>query len=274
MSKLLLILVIIMGVCLIVGGAFVLTLSDFAYETTRHDVEQKESTTAEGITTIDLDVVSSDVHFIATDSNTIEVVFQGWASGEDNSPTMKAERNGETYEIKVEWKEKLFYWYRGELRIDVYIPLEYEKQIKVNSVSSDIYLETFELESFSSNTVSGDVHVSDAVVGKTAITTTSGDMKLEGELRSMTISSVSGDAKITTSIDNLVFESVSGDVSLTLPENASFAIEFDSVSGDLENEFPTIVESQKRNDVKGTVGDGKGSISINTVSGDASIDKT
>jgi len=69
-------------------------------------------------------------------------------------------------------------------------------------------------------------------------------------------------------------ETVSGDVELSLPQTSQFKVDFSSTSGELENDFPLVVigKVEKRN-IKGTVGNGEKTIRIETISGEATINK-
>ena len=64
--------------------------------------------------------------------------------------------------------------------------------------------------------------------------------------------------------DKIELTTVSGDVELELPRNAGFTLRYSTASGDLESDFPLTAGR--------TYGDGSGSITIDTTSGDLKIE--
>ena len=64
--------------------------------------------------------------------------------------------------------------------------------------------------------------------------------------------------------DKIELTTVSGDVDLELPRNAGFTLRYSTASGDLESDFPLTAGR--------TYGDGSGSITIDTTSGDLKIE--
>ena len=63
--------------------------------------------------------------------------------------------------------------------------------------------------------------------------------------------------------------SVSGNVRISMPENAGFTADVDSVSGDISGTYPMQMNAKNRY----IGGDGSCRISVNTVSGDIQLDK-
>ena len=109
--------------------------------------------------------------------------------------------------------------------------------VRANSVSGDIFVETSEM--VDANTVSGTIEA------------TMGRADWRGDLE---------------------FRSVSGDIILTLPDDIDVEVEFQSLSGDIDSDFPITLRSRRNRwftgNVRGTIGDGGRSLVAQTVSGD------
>jgi hypothetical protein len=92
-------------------------------------------------------------------------------------------------------------------------------------------------------------------------------------------STVSGDIDVSmasTDWDDMHFNTVSGDIILRLPADLDAEVDFNSLSGDIESDFDIDVRERDEGrwigtEMKGTIGQGGRSLSINTVSGDVEI---
>ena len=162
--------------------------------------------------------------------------------------------------------------------------------LTVKSMSAGIHLNALQAESASIGTSSGNVELTDcAVTDIVQVDTTSGwmDMSLIEPLETFAWGTTSGTLQITApKVRNFSAGSVSGEVSLSvkeepetlsikttsgsidlaLPEDASFTLDYDSISGDLSSDLPCRKESGQY-----LFGDGKTEYQIGTVSGDVQI---
>ena len=122
--------------------------------------------------------------------------------------------------------------------------------------------------------VSGDVDVS-GVGGEVRIGSVSGNINATGLRGRTDISSVSGDVKVTFSQApaRTKLHSVSGDVVAMLPTNASVEVSANTVSGDISNEFGIEVDHGRYvgHHMSGRIGNGEGSLELNSVSGEIKI---
>jgi DUF4097 and DUF4098 domain-containing protein YvlB len=73
--------------------------------------------------------------------------------------------------------------------------------------------------------------------------------------------------------DELSFSTVSGDIVLELPENLNANVRFNTLSGDIDSDWPIANTTTRRNrygprgGMRGTIGNGGGALSVSTVSG-------
>ena len=130
---------------------------------------------------------------------------------------------------------------------------------------------------FAGRTVSGDVeaeHLESHVLARTV----SGDIRIS-------TSDLADASTVSGSIDvamgradwsgDLEFHTVSGDIVLAFDDALNAEVEFESVSGDMESDFPITLRSRSNRWVggyiRGTIGDGGRSLSLKTVSGDVRL---
>lgn len=167
------------------------------------------------------------------------------------------------------------------------------EKISLCSTSGDITIGRLEAEEIHLPTVSGRLEA-EQLIGETDISSTSGDLiinRVEGDLN---ISSVSGKLEVkeligegnfsTTSGDiymkssNLTgdqnLDSTSGEIEVWLAGDSSFELEADSVSGEVTTSFDEqLTFNKKHTQAKGTIGDDKYKIEVDTTSGDIVVQR-
>lgn len=99
-------------------------------------------------------------------------------------------------------------------------------------------------ELFEANTMSGEVEVEFSGLRKFDADTTSGEITI-----------TCNDAQ---NLESIEADSVSGAVHITLPENRGFEVDFNSISGDLHNQFEMVEDTHKNGEIE---------ISVDTTSG-------
>ena len=103
------------------------------------------------------------------------------------------------------------------------------------------------------------------------VDTVSGSLQLSGEAHRVNFDGVSGGMTLDLLVapQKISTDTISGSIRLNLPQDAAFSVELDSVSGKLDNEFP----STQRGDLY-YCGQGGGAYQFDTVSGDVIIRAT
>lgn len=123
---------------------------------------------------------------------------------------------------------------------------------------------------------SQDMTIEDLKLKQAGFFSTSGELNFRGVCENMNLETVSGDTRIRfdSAPDHVSAESVSGDLTLQLPEDRSFELELETVSGDLNTDFPTIREDDDtwRYTVERPIALVT-ELGIETVSGDVTIEK-
>lgn len=151
--------------------------------------------------------------------------------------------------------------------------------VRVSQAQGDVSLDTgsgavevtgFKGTALSVDTGSGDVTCSDLEGDEVAVDTGSGDVRLTGVTApKLALETGSGTvtADLRRDIASLSVETGSGDISIRAPASLGAEVEIETSSGDIESDFPLQVTRRSRDHMVGTIGDGKGSIAIETGSG-------
>jgi lia operon protein LiaG len=163
---------------------------------------------------------------------------------------------------------------RGKLSLDTG-----SGEVKVTDAQGDIDLDTgsgsvevmnIRGPHLKMDTGSGRVRGSDIVADELELDTGSGSVRL-GQVQSkrITLDSGSGSVELDlrSDVDDVRIESGSGGVTLGIPESLGAAIRIDTGSGGIDTDIPIQVKKAERGYLSGTIGDGKGEISIETGSG-------
>ena len=120
------------------------------------------------------------------------------------------------------------------------------------------------------DTGSGRVRGSDIVTDELEMDTGSGSVRLARvQSKRIKLDSGSGSVELDlrSDVDDVHIESGSGGVTLGIPESLGAAIRIDTGSGGIDTDIPIQVKKAEHDFLSGTIGDGKGEISIETGSG-------
>lgn len=163
---------------------------------------------------------------------------------------------------------------RGRLMVDVGAGdvriAQAQGELSVDTGSGSVEVTGFRGSSLSIDTGSGDVTGSDFDSDELSVDTGSGEIRI-GNVASPRLSLETGSGGVTADlrrdVSSLQVETGSGDIAIHAPATLGAAIEIETSSGDIETDFPLLVTRQSRDHMVGTVGDGKGTIAIETGSG-------
>ena len=142
--------------------------------------------------------------------------------------------------------------------------------------SGDLTLSDVRGTTLDLDTGSGDVRGTGMVADVLKVDTGSGDVQLEGlTAQNAKIDVGSGEVTLSWITDpgDVDIDSGSGDVTLTLPGNSGGTVDLESSSGDIESAFDISTTHIERDVLRGTFGDAKGRIGVETGSGDVRLIK-
>lgn len=124
------------------------------------------------------------------------------------------------------------------------------------------------------DTGSGGVDADGLRAGSIEIDTGSGSIQLgASDARDVRLDTGSGsvEAELIGDIDRLLVDTGSGSVTLRLPADVGATVDIETGSGGIEVELPIMVTRRARDELRGEIGDGQGSIRIDTGSGSVRI---
>jgi Putative adhesin len=160
----------------------------------------------------------------------------------------------------------------GEVRIS-----DAQGELNVDTGSGSVDVTKFSGSDLSVETGSGEVTGSDLTADELGVDTGSGEIRLAG-VTSPRLSLETGSGGITAELRrdlaSLEVETGSGDVSIRAPSSLGAQVEIQTASGDIETDFPFQLTRGGRDHMVGTIGDGKGTIAIETGSGGIRLLKT
>jgi DUF4097 and DUF4098 domain-containing protein YvlB len=163
---------------------------------------------------------------------------------------------------------------QGELSVDVGSGVvrvsQIEGDLSVDTGSGSVEVSRYHGARLSVDTGSGDVTGSELEAAELSIDTGSGDIRLTG-VTAPEVSLEAGSGSVTTDlrreIHSLSVQTGSGNIAITAPPTLSASVEIETASGEIESDFPLTVTHHARDHVEGRIGDGKGTIAIETGSG-------
>lgn len=124
------------------------------------------------------------------------------------------------------------------------------------------------------DTGSGSVDADGIRARRVEIDTGSGQIELrQSEARDILLDTGSGSvmAELESDIDRLEIDTGSGSVTVRFPEELGAAVDIETGSGGIDVDFPVMTTHRSRDELRGTIGDGEGTIVIDTGSGSVRI---
>jgi lia operon protein LiaG len=146
-----------------------------------------------------------------------------------------------------------------------------EGDLNVDTGSGAVDVSRYRGRSLSIDTGSGEVTGTELDGEELSVDTGSGEIRLTGVTAPrLSLETGSGgiSAELRRDVTSLSAETGSGDVAIHAPASLGAEVEIQTSSGDIETDFPMQVTRQSRDHMVGTIGDGKGTIAIETGSGE------
>lgn len=120
------------------------------------------------------------------------------------------------------------------------------------------------------DTGSGSITLEDVQAPSLWVDTGSGGIRMSG-VRSTDVEVDTGsgsvEIELLTDVERLLVDTGSGSVTVTVPSDFGAEVELDTGSGRIEVDFPMDVRTVRRDELRGRIGDGAGTLSIDTGSG-------
>ena len=220
---------------------------------------------------VDVQVVNGDVTVHLSDDPQGDVILDG----DVDHLEVRMSEEGVLSIRQGNTASSAFFFLRGLAAADVELtlPRRYWEFIQLSTVNGDLELDDgLEAGRLAVKAASGDVELSGSF-GAVRAATASGDVEVQGSVREIRCSSASGDAKVRTQTlpDKLEISTKSGDCRLYLPAGEGFALQFSTVSGDLDTEFDLVGPVGARSGEAMYLDGGVRSFRITSISGDISL---
>lgn len=248
---------------------------------------------ATGVEQISTKISSGDINIISEDRADVKAVLSGYikSSSEVMKPELIVDKSSNKLSINI--KSQNIYWgyVNIGLKLYIYIPSTYTKNLSLQTSSGDIKLNNeMNLSDLSCSLSSGDLTIKNVTCDKfsykcssgslqadilntkeTILDSSSGDMNINSFTGDISGESSSGEISINYSSfnNNVTLKAHSGDIRLKLPKSSEFYIDANCSSGEVECDFPVTISGKKKdNTLTGTVKNDNNKLKLNTSSGD------
>ncbi|MBA3850321.1 MAG: hypothetical protein C0502_10070 [Opitutus sp.] len=208
---------------------------------------------------ISLSNVNGNVQIEAWDRNEVSLYAEKIASSDDGLALtdIKIEHTPAHLSIRVEHRKNLRFWTlfnRGEVCFKLRVPAHASLR-KIDVVNSSV-------------TVRG-------VKGYVNLDSVNGVLEAEGLESGGHFDTVNGSIRASFSQvgvhDRISLDTVNGSCSLTLPENAAFELNADSVNGSISCDFPIKISRSGRRHLTGSINGGGAKVVLDSVNGGVRI---
>jgi DUF4097 and DUF4098 domain-containing protein YvlB len=237
----------------------------------RENVIQEYEFDSNGITAVDVDVVSESVSFDTTDESQFKVVITG-NSLVENLPKCYVE--GNRLVVATE-KRTLFNLKVLPSQVRISVPKNATLSVLTGkTVSGSVSVDNQNVERIIIGSTSGSLRVSNSsTTERVEGSTVSGSIRLEGTFPGFNLSSTSGSVRVENGTDIVKdsdVSSVSGSVRLYLRQKSGLQIQYSSVSGSYRNELTNTTGGKRGTDM---YKDNSTSLHINTTSGSIRVER-
>ncbi len=205
-------------------------------------------------------------------------------------------RQGDVLTV-VEMREPAYALRPDTLALDVYLPVSFTRDLTVDTASGVLTVDAFTLHTLNLYTASGDVSLKPLTVDTLSVSSVSGAIAVEaltadtlrvdamsgavdiGELRARDAAVCATSAEVCLCYaayegGALTVQNTSGNIRLTLPADASFGFAICRTSSTVCSDFADIAAVCAQPDTLcGAVNGGRGSLRIDSVSGEIDISK-
>lgn len=244
----------------------------------KHNINIEKVFDSSKINHISVDTSSTDICFIPEERKDIKVHFTGYTNSK--VPILTAEISGDSLDInaRIENNNKgiILGFSITNLKINIYLPEDYIKDITIKTSSGDVKMGKLNVDSFAYNASSGDLTGEDFASKSSIIETSSGSVKLSGFGGDLELKTSSGDGVIEYSYEsaNTKVNTSSGDITL---KNLTGDLNTRAQSGDIRIEYEKFNNKANLRSSSGDIdlilpSDSQFGIRVNTSSGSIRTD--
>jgi lia operon protein LiaG len=280
MKKFLIVLASIMAASFLIAFTILYTTGGITAVTVNSSqIKSQDSFNADEVKQIVIDVVNTDVNVIPVVDKKIGVDFYGSISTNliAGKPELVTDLKNGVLTISITYPKTITFGLinLANLYLDVYVPNNFSKDIKVSTVSGNLNISKLSIENFNFKSISGNLNADSLSAKFLTVETSSGKVNLNGVEGKINADTISGEvtAVLKSFNNDLSIKTVSGEVNLSLPGSSEFKFKLGSVSGKIVNELGSKITFADSSNLEGIVGEGTFNITIETISGSIKITK-
>lgn len=224
---------------------------------------------------IDLIVIDSqfvDIKIFREDRADVRVKYYGDMKS-NVVPELNISKKDQDVLLKLVNPESNYSVTESDVVLEVFVPLNYKKNISANTGSSDIYMENVIGDNISLYTTSGDIKINKIEGNRIKLASISGDIESKGSIGTFDIINSSGDVDLGLEESNgdINITTSSGDVEIAYWIAVDYNVTGTSSSGDVYSNGPISIEKDKNGKFDILIGQGGNNLDITTSSGDIYI---
>ena len=229
-----------------------------------------------GLTAVRITTVSDDV-ILTHGGDKVRAHLKGVCRGMNVPVHLESALQGSQWVVEVKYPKNSRSNWRGRscsTSLAITLPDDYQDDLAIATVSGEIRARNLPvvMNEATLKTVSGDMDFNIAGYRKLSMGTVSGDLALWNVGAPTNVNTVSGDVDIHfEKVAQTHIKTVSGDVDVVVPTGESFAVKFQSTSGEFESNYPGLLVKNVRRNFQGSAGNGGELVEINTTSGDCEL---
>lgn len=222
---------------------------------------------------LNIDAFSGNVKSVSLNLSEIDVkTFSGHIEmGDVSTKTLRLDSSsGEILTGRIQTNELTSKTFSGESEFEGI----FAENTKISSSSGNIKIKSGEGGTVKCETFSGEISFENASVNNLDASCSSGEIYVTGMTGDVNAKTFSGDVEVGFAKmgRKVKAETSSGGVKVTLPSNSQFELMADTLSGEVNCEFPIAMSNMKeRNKLGGIVGNGENKLLLNTFSGDIDV---
>lgn len=220
--------------------------------------DQLEMTLDSKYGTLDITSVIADLVITPVDGSTMRAHLSGEVSYRgDEKPSLVMRESGDHLILEVQYStEGTINLAQGNLTLEIELPAALEKKLRLYSVSGEMTISGLTVEEVEARTVSGDVDIKGVLADEFSLESVSGNISLD-------------QARL---VSDYSIKTVSGNVSLRTEAVSDLEVDYSSISGEANYDFPfDTITAENDNRLEMTRGNGEYRLRVRSTSGNFSL---
>lgn len=234
-----------------------------------YEVEEEKYLDIEEIDSIVIDSQFVDIKIFTEDRADIRVKYYGVMKS-NVVPELNISKRDQDILITLDNPKSNYSVTESDVVLEIFVPLNYKKNISSNTGSADIYMANFIGDNISLYTTSGDIKIDKTKTNSIKLASMSGDIESKGSAGVFDIITSSGDVDLSLeeSKGDIKITTSSGDVDINYWAAVDYNITSISSSGDLYFNGSNVIKKDNKGMIELVLGKGGNNLDIITSSGD------